>query len=192
MSLRISKRCKQTLTLTIFASSKSKHAFLCSHLVSLLIVSYRGSLGFGEEAVQSLPGKRRVCKDVVMYLAIDHVIGGQDLQIRPKLLLLAFPMVDFDDTLDEPAPSAEHLALLYDKSPISHVSKVKAPTLMLLGAKDLRVPVTDGLQYARALKEKGVEVKVMMFPDDIHELDRPRTDFESFLNIWSVVKKYCS
>ncbi|KAJ8549087.1 hypothetical protein K7X08_032794 [Anisodus acutangulus] len=71
-----------------------------------------------------------------------------------------------------PAPSPEHLALFYDKSPISHVSKVKAPTLMIFGAKDLRMPITDGFQYAQALKEKGVEVKVMMFPDDIHELDR--------------------
>lgn len=90
------------------------------------------------------------------------------------------------------APSAEHLALFYDKSPISHVSKVKAPTLMVLGAQDLHAPITDGLHYARALKENEIEVKAMMFPDDIHELDRPRTDFESFLNIGVWFKKYCS
>lgn len=71
-----------------------------------------------------------------------------------------------------PSPSAEQLALFHSKSPISHVSKVrtlerfssivfhphvvlfclffvfqvKTPTLFLLGAKDLRVPVYDGLQ----------------------------------------------
>lgn len=28
------------------------------------------------------------------------------------------------------------------------------------------------VQYARALKEKGVEVKVLMFPEDTHALDR--------------------
>lgn len=28
------------------------------------------------------------------------------------------------------------------------------------------------MQFARALKEKGVEVKVIMFPDDSHPIDR--------------------
>lgn len=28
------------------------------------------------------------------------------------------------------------------------------------------------MQYARALKEKGVEVKVIMFPNDVHSIER--------------------
>ncbi|XP_049407108.1 acylamino-acid-releasing enzyme-like isoform X2 [Solanum stenotomum] len=219
------------------SSFSKSSAFLCSLGFSLLIVNYRGSLGFGEEAVQSLPG-RVGSQDVNDVLAaIDHVIG-MGLADQSKIAAVGIshggfltthligqapdkfaaaaarnPVCNFAlmvGTTDIPdwcyfeafgseakssftaAPSAEHLALFYDKSPISHVSKVKTPTLMLLGVKDLRVPITDGLQYARALKEKGVEVKVMMFPDDIHELDRPRTDFESFLNIGLWFKKYCS
>uniref|UniRef100_A0A7C9ACV0 Peptidase S9 prolyl oligopeptidase catalytic domain-containing protein n=3 Tax=Opuntia streptacantha TaxID=393608 RepID=A0A7C9ACV0_OPUST len=89
------------------------------------------------------------------------------------------------------APSKDHLNFFYEKSPISHIHKVKAPTLFLLGAKDLRVPVPDGLQYARALKARGVEVKVMMFPDDVHEISRPQSEFESFLNIGMWFKKHC-
>ncbi|KAI3884808.1 hypothetical protein MKX03_002840 [Papaver bracteatum] len=81
------------------------------------------------------------------------------------------------------APSLDHLHVLYNKSPISHLSKVKTPTLFLLGAQDLRVPVSNGLQYARALKEIGVEVKVIVFPNNVHGIDRPQSDFESFLNI---------
>ncbi|BBH09048.1 acylaminoacyl-peptidase-related protein [Prunus dulcis] len=49
------------------------------------------------------------------------------------------------------APSAEHLTLFQSKSPIARLE----------GALDLRVPVSTGLQYARALKEKGVPVKVL-------------------------------
>ncbi|TXG72163.1 hypothetical protein EZV62_000742 [Acer yangbiense] len=67
---------------------------------------------------------------------------------------------------------------------------VKTPTLFLLGAQDLRVPVSNGLQYARALKEKGVETKVIV-PKDVHAIDRPQSDFESFLNIGLWFKKYC-
>jgi len=37
-------------------------------------------------------------------------------------------------------------------SPISNVSKVQAPTLLLLGSEDLRVPMNQGLAYYRALK----------------------------------------
>ncbi|VVA33538.1 PREDICTED: acylamino-acid-releasing enzyme [Prunus dulcis] len=80
------------------------------------------------------------------------------------------------------APSAEHLTLFQSKSPIARLEdipsydhfggtsteismllglEVKTPTLLLLGALDLRVPVSTGLQYARALKEKGVPVKVL-------------------------------
>ncbi|KAJ0034248.1 hypothetical protein Pint_24700 [Pistacia integerrima] len=89
------------------------------------------------------------------------------------------------------SPSAEHLTLFYSKSPISHVSKVKTPTLFLLGAQDLRVPFSNGLQYARALKAEGVETKVILFPKDVHAIERPQSDFESFLNIGVWFKKYC-
>ncbi|GKD78501.1 acylamino-acid-releasing enzyme [Tanacetum coccineum] len=71
------------------------------------------------------------------------------------------------------------------------ISHVKTPTLFLLGAKDLRVPVSNGLQFARALKEKGVPVKVIVFPEDIHPISRPQSDFESFVNIGVWFKKYC-
>lgn len=73
---------------------------------------------------------------------------------------------------------------------LRHIS-VKTPTILLLGAKDLCVPVSNGLQYARALKEKGVEVKVMVFSEDTHVIDRPQSDFENFLNIGAWFKNYC-
>ncbi|KAH6821552.1 acylaminoacyl-peptidase-like protein [Perilla frutescens var. hirtella] len=221
------------VSLTTFSKSS---AFLCSLGYSLLIVNYRGSLGFGEEALQSLPGKvgSQDVNDVLT--AIDHVIdkGVADpskiavvglshggfltthlIGQAPEKFAAAVarnPVCNFAlmvGTTDIPdwcffeafgseaksiftsSPSAEHLALFYSKSPISHVSKVKTPTLFLLGAKDLRVPVYDGMQYARALKERGVETKIIMFPDDVHAIKIPRSDFESFLNIGVWFNKYC-
>ncbi|KAK1592662.1 hypothetical protein Q3G72_028431 [Acer saccharum] len=53
------------------------------------------------------------------------------------------------------------------------------------------LPGNVGSQYARALKEKGVETKVIVFPKDVHGIDRPQSDFESFLNIGLWFKKYC-
>ncbi|KAL4297139.1 hypothetical protein GQ457_12G004010 [Hibiscus cannabinus] len=215
-------------------SSFSKSlAFLSSIGFSLLIVNYRGSLGFGEEALQSLPGKigSQDVNDVLT--AIDHVIekglvnpskitvlGGSHGGFLTTHLIGQTPdkfvaaavrnpacnlssmvgVTDIPDwcyvesygtngkTIFTEAPSAEHLTDFYNKSPILHISKVKAPTLFLLGARDLRVLVSNGLQYARALKEQGVETRVILFPNDIHAIERPRSDFESFLN-WCLVQE---
>ncbi|KAK4586246.1 hypothetical protein RGQ29_023433 [Quercus rubra] len=89
------------------------------------------------------------------------------------------------------APSADYLTLFHSKSPISHLSKVKTPILFLLGAQDIRVPVSNGLQYARTLRKNGGEVKVIMFPNDVHGNERPQSDFESFLNVGVWFRKYC-
>ncbi|KAI6694193.1 hypothetical protein NL676_021903 [Syzygium grande] len=222
---------------SVSISSFSKPcAFLSSLGFSLLFVNYRGSLGFGEEALQSLPGKvgSQDVNDVLA--AIDHaidlglanpskiaVVGGSHggfltthligqapdkfiaAAVRNPVCNLAL-MVGTTDIPDwcyvesfgsegknhfTEAPSAEHLSLFYSQSPIAHLHKVKTPTIFLLGAKDLRVPVSNGLQYARALKEKGVDCKLIVFPHDVHSIDRPQSDFESFLNIGVWFKKYC-
>ncbi|MCE0481374.1 hypothetical protein HAX54_039076 [Datura stramonium] len=186
----------------IFVSSKpqSRNSWLSFSSLgySLLIVNYRGSLGFGEEAVQSLLGKigSQDVNDVLA--AIDHVIE-KGLADPSKIAVLGGSYGGF---LTISTRLARHqmfaaavarnpprhleirgnqvlqrllqlntLTLLLQKSPILHISKVRTPTLFLLGAKDLRVPMSTGLQYARALKEKGVEVKVIVFPEDNHALD---------------------
>lgn len=46
-------------------------------------------------------------------------------------------------------PSAEQLALMQAASPVAHIDKVKAPVLLMLGAKDRRVPPSNGLQVRR-------------------------------------------
>ncbi|XP_020204170.1 acylamino-acid-releasing enzyme isoform X2 [Cajanus cajan] len=222
---------------SVSLSSFSKPlAYLSSLGYSLLIVNYRGSLGFGEEALQSLPGKvgSQDVNDVLT--AIDHVIklglaspskiavlGGSHGGFLTTHLIGQAPekfvaaaarnpvcnlalMVGTTDIPDwcyvetygtkgrdkfTEAPSAEDLTQFYGKSPIAHLSKVKTPTLFLLGAQDLRVPISTGLQYARALREKGVQVKVIVFPNDVHGIDRPQSDFESYLSIAIWFNKYC-
>ncbi|KAK2400018.1 acylamino-acid-releasing enzyme [Trifolium repens] len=223
----------QDVSLSHFSTS---WAFLSSVGYSLLVVNYRGSLGFGEEPLQSLPGKvgSQDVNDVLS--AIDHVINlglaspskitvmgishGGFLsthligQAPEKFVAAAAinPVCNFAlmvGTTDIPdwcyveafginarnrfteAPSEEDLTLFYSKSPISHVSKVKTPTLFLLGAQDLRVPIFDGLQYARALREKGVDAKIIMFQNDVHALKRPQSEWECLLNIVVWFNKYC-
>lgn len=222
---------------TTFVSSFSKSwAFLSSSGYSLLIVNYRGSLGFGEEALQSLLGNAGTQDVSDVLTAIDHVldmgladpskitlVGGSHGGFLATHLIGQAPdkfvaaavrnpvcnMALMVGTTDIPewcyveacgsegissfteAPPPELLTLFHSMSPISHVSRVKTPTLFLLGAQDRRVPSSNGLQYARVLKENGVEVKVILFPNDKHGLDRPQSDFESFVNIGVWFNKYC-
>ncbi|KAB8112754.1 hypothetical protein EE612_051449, partial [Oryza sativa] len=223
---------------TVYPSSYSKSlAFLYSQGYNLLVVNYRGSLGFGEEALQSLPGNigSQDVNDVLTALdfvikkgLIDAskvaVVGGSHggfltthlIGQAPGTFVAAAarnPVCNLSlmvGTTDIPEwcfveiygkegkncfseyPSFDDLCQFHQKSPISHISKVSTPTLFLLGAQDLRVPVSNGLQYARTLKEMGVETKIIVFPEDMHGLDKPQSDFESFLNIGVWFKKHMS
>ncbi|XP_066384634.1 acylamino-acid-releasing enzyme 2-like [Miscanthus floridulus] len=221
---------------SVSVSSYSKSsAFLASLGFNLLIINYRGTPGYGEEALQSLPGKVgsqdvQDCLTALDFAIKEELVDASKVAVvgishggfltthligqAPDRFAVAAarnPVCNLSlmiGTTDIPdwcyivacgteakqyaseAPSSNHLHLFYQKSPIAHISKVKAPLLMLLGGADRRVPVSNGLQYARGLREGGGEVKIMTFPEDIHEINLPRSDFESFLNIGVWFKKH--
>ena len=52
-------------------------------------------------------------------------------------------------------PDETDLLKMRECSPIIHVKKVTAPVLMLIGAKDRRVPMSQGVAYYHNLKAKG-------------------------------------
>lgn len=51
------------------------------------------------------------------------------------------------------------LVAMRNASPIVHAHKVKAPTLLLIGSKDLRVPHHQGTEYYLRLKANGVTTR---------------------------------
>jgi prolyl oligopeptidase len=57
----------------------------------------------------------------------------------------------------------------YDKfSPMNFVASVKTPTLVIHGEIDPYVPVTQGYEYYRALKDQGVAVEMVIYPRESH------------------------
>ncbi|CAG7733253.1 unnamed protein product, partial [Allacma fusca] len=54
-------------------------------------------------------------------------------------------------------------------SPVNLAHRVTCPTLLQLGTKDLRVPMSQGLIYYRALKSHGKDVELSVY-DDNHAL----------------------
>jgi dipeptidyl aminopeptidase/acylaminoacyl peptidase len=53
-------------------------------------------------------------------------------------------------------------------SPIHKVDRVKAATIVLHGANDTNVPVVEAEQVVNNLKQRGVPVKYVLFPDEGH------------------------
>ncbi|XP_037540885.1 S9 family peptidase [Nematolebias whitei] len=79
-------------------------------------------------------------------------------------------------------PTAEVLAAMLEKSPITHAAKIKAPVLLMLGGKDRRVSPHQGLELYKVLKSRGSPVRLLWFPEDGHSLSRLDTQADCFLN----------
>ncbi|CAI5472870.1 unnamed protein product [Closterium sp. Yama58-4] len=211
------------------------YAYLCALGYAVLHVNYRGSLGFGEEALQSLPkhiGRQDVA-DVVE--AIDrvvelgyvdaarmaviggshggflaaHLIGQEPDRFRTAVLrnpvtniasmvgTTDIPDWCFVEAFGQPgmaafsdSPTAAELQTFLKASPITYASKVKVPTLFVLGGKDLRVPSSNGLQLVHALRAQGLEARVLMMPEDVHAIDKPQSEFEQWLTVASWLKQH--
>jgi dipeptidyl aminopeptidase/acylaminoacyl peptidase len=64
---------------------------------------------------------------------------------------------------------------LYQKwSPNMFVKNFNTPTLVTQGEIDFRVPVDQGLQLYTALQKRGVESKLVVFPDEGHWILKPQ------------------
>jgi len=62
----------------------------------------------------------------------------------------------------------------YEKfNPVNHVAQWKVPMLVVQGEKDFRVPVDQGLSTFTALQRKGIESKLLYFPDENHWVLKP-------------------
>jgi dipeptidyl aminopeptidase/acylaminoacyl peptidase len=60
------------------------------------------------------------------------------------------------------------------QSPSSFVAAMHTPTLVIHGALDYRVPDQQGLAYYNTLKAKGVDARLLWFPDENHWVLKPR------------------
>jgi dipeptidyl aminopeptidase/acylaminoacyl peptidase len=60
--------------------------------------------------------------------------------------------------------------LQYRFSPMAHIKRVKTPTLVVNGGEDSACPPTQSHEFFRALKEKGVETELVIYPGEGHGL----------------------
>lgn len=75
--------------------------------------------------------------------------------------------------------------ILFNKSPISVVSNVKTPALLIIGGKDFRVPPAQGVRYHQILKSQGVPTKLHYYPEDGHAVAATEPGMDALFNMIS-------
>ncbi|XP_059481713.1 acylamino-acid-releasing enzyme-like isoform X2 [Neocloeon triangulifer] len=75
----------------------------------------------------------------------------------------------------------ELLVKLREMSPIWYAQNVKAPTLLMVGSCDLRVPPSQSSIYYYQLKAQGTDVHIHMY-DDNHPLGKVPNDVDNIIN----------
>ncbi len=70
------------------------------------------------------------------------------------------------------------------QSPHAFAGNMNTPTLVVHGAQDYRVPDAQGLAYYNTLKARGIEARLLWFPDENHWVLKPRNSklwYEEFI-----------
>ena len=60
-----------------------------------------------------------------------------------------------------------------DVSAVYHAKSAKTPTFIYVGERDIEVPPTQSVEWWHALKDQGVPVSLVIYPDEGHGLRNP-------------------
>ncbi|XP_022905429.2 acylamino-acid-releasing enzyme-like isoform X1 [Onthophagus taurus] len=149
-----------------------KHQFLNKEKVVLMGGSHGGFL------VTHLSGQRPDMFKAVV--ARNPVIDIASMSVISDIPDWCYVEAGYDyNQIGEP----DHKILLRmrELSPIMHAHKVKAPTLLQIGSKDLRVPMHQALEYYYRLKSNGIKVKMNLY-DDNHPLGNVTNEVDNLIN----------
>lgn len=65
-------------------------------------------------------------------------------------------------------------------SPLYHAGRIRAPLLIGHGANDPRVPLAQSEEIARTMRARGLEVTLVVYPDEGHGFSRPENNLDFF------------
>jgi dipeptidyl aminopeptidase/acylaminoacyl peptidase len=64
--------------------------------------------------------------------------------------------------------------VLWERSALKHVAKVRTPTLLVHGENDSDVPIAEAEQYYIALRDVGVDAVMVRYPREGHGIREPK------------------
>jgi dipeptidyl aminopeptidase/acylaminoacyl peptidase len=75
-------------------------------------------------------------------------------------------------------------------SPLAHTVGMNTPTLVVHGELDYRVVVTQGLTLYGILKQKGVEARLVYYPDEGHWIEKPLNSIHWYGEFMGWLQRY--
>ncbi|MBO9623056.1 MAG: S9 family peptidase [Sphingomonas sp.] len=76
-------------------------------------------------------------------------------------------------------------------NPVNHVTEWRTPQLVITSERDFRIPYTQGLAAFTALQRRGIDSRLLVFPDENHWVLKPRNSLQwygevlGWLNRWT-------
>ncbi len=178
-----------------YSNSYSMNQYLASRGYVVLVLNYRSGIGYGR-AFREAPGRAgrgaSEYQDVVaagQFLQSRPDVDGKRIGLwggsyggyltalglgRNSDLFAAG--VDLHGVHDWPTDNwdgknipAELTKLAHDSSPVTAVNTWKSPVLFIHGDDDRNVYFTQTVDLAARLREKGVAIEQLIFPDEVHD-----------------------
>lgn len=75
-------------------------------------------------------------------------------------------------------------------SPLAHTAAMTTPTLVIHGELDYRVVVTQGLTLYGILKQKGVDARLIYYPDEGHWIEKPQNSIHWYGEFMAWLERY--
>jgi dipeptidyl aminopeptidase/acylaminoacyl peptidase len=91
---------------------------------------------------------------------------------------------------------AEYGSLEHDRSflesisPMNHLDKIIAPLMVIHGANDPRVPLSEAQQLVEALSTQGTPVQLLVFDDEGHGLARLKNKLVAYPEIVDFLERH--
>jgi len=178
-----------------YSNSYAMNQYLASRGYVVLALNYRSGIGYGR-AFREAPGRAgrgaKEYEDVVAagkYLQSRNDVDGKRIGLwggsyggyltalglgRNSSLFAAG--VDLHGVHDWPTDnwdgkniSPELNKLAHDSSPVTAVNTWKSPVLFIHGDDDRNVYFTQTVDLVARLRQHGVEIEQLVFPDDVHD-----------------------
>ena len=84
----------------------------------------------------------------------------------------------------------DHMDRVHAQSPHAFAGNMATPTLVIHGALDYRVPDAQGLAYYNTLKARGVDARLLWYPDENHWILKPRNSRLWFGEFFGWLKRH--
>jgi len=84
----------------------------------------------------------------------------------------------------------KHYDVMIQLSPVTHAHKIRAPLMVVHGARDPRVPVTEAEQIVEALKSRGVPVRYIRLEDEGHGIAKVENRVRVYTEALKFIEKH--